>query len=290
MTPAYPLYTSEVYKVGEKGERSIVKKIILYVILTFLLSTAGYYALIHSKTLGFSPVFLMFYLMWCPAMSAIMVSILPPKDFSGLGFKLCKAHWLGLGYFLPVVYAGLAYGIIWVFGFGGINPDYPFHPFKLFLFGTFFHVAFAAGEEIGWRGFLVPQLYKRMSFTATCLVTGLIWSVWHFPLILSGIYLAKMPVLPQLVLLVVTVTAMTFPISWLRLRSQSVWPAILLHASHNLYIQWLFDPLTTETSVFSKYMIGESGIVMAVIFAVMAWIFASMGRPLPKETGDHRLN
>jgi len=39
----------------------------------------------------------------------------------------------------------------------------------------------ALGEEIGWRGFLVPQLASVTSFTKTALISGLIWAVWHYP-------------------------------------------------------------------------------------------------------------
>ncbi|MFC1511194.1 type II CAAX prenyl endopeptidase Rce1 family protein, partial [Candidatus Margulisiibacteriota bacterium] len=98
-------------------------------------------------------------------------------------------------------------------------------------------------------------------------------SLWHFPLIISGVYLAQMPMGPQLVLLVISIMAMTFPISWLRLKSGSLWAAVLMHASHNLYIQRFFDPLTTETGALSKYLIGESGIVMSIVFVVVAIIF-----------------
>ena len=260
-----------------------MKKIITYVILTFSLSSIGYYLIIHSKALGINPFIIMFYLMWCPALSGIITSLVYEKNLSGLGWRLGRPRWLGLAYLLPVAYATLAYGIIWLFGFGGINSNYQFDAFKLIVVGTVFNVAFAAGEEIGWRGFLVPQLYKLTNFTKTCLITGIIWSVWHFPLIISGVYLAKMPLDSQLLLLVVTVTAMTFPISWIRLKSGSVWPAVLFHASHNLYIQRFFDPITTETSPVSKYMIGESGIVMAVIFIGLAFIFWRLRKRLPLQ-------
>ncbi|MFH1428863.1 MAG: CPBP family intramembrane glutamic endopeptidase, partial [Candidatus Margulisiibacteriota bacterium] len=251
-----------------------MKKIGTYVILTFLLSSAGYYLIIHSKALGLSPFIVMFYLMWCPGLSGIITSLIYEKNISGIGFKPGRPRWLALGYFLPIFYASLAYGIIWLSGFGGIDHAYRFNAVKIIFMGTLLNIAFAMGEETGWRGFLVPQLYKYTgNFTKTCFITGVIWSVWHFPLIISGVYLAKMPVGSQLILLVVTVTAMTFPISWLRLRSGSVWPAVLLHASHNLYIQRFFDPITTETGPMSKYMIGESGLVLMVVFIGLAFIF-----------------
>ncbi len=43
-------------------------------------------------------------------------------------------------------------------------------------------VATAAGEEIGWRGFLVPELAKGLPFTAVALVSGIIWAAWHYPI------------------------------------------------------------------------------------------------------------
>ncbi|MFH1347691.1 MAG: CPBP family intramembrane glutamic endopeptidase [Candidatus Margulisiibacteriota bacterium] len=260
-----------------------MKKIITYVVLVFLLSSPGYYLIINSKAFGLSPFAVMFYLMWCPALSGIITSLVHEKSLKGIGWGPGKLKWLGLAYLLPIAYAGLAYGIVWLVGWGAINPAYQFNFYKLVIYGTLFNVAFAAGEEIGWRGFLVPQLYKHFNYTATCLITGIIWSVWHFPLIISGGYLAKMPVVTQLVLLVVTVTAMTFPISWFRLKAGTVWVAALMHGSHNLYIQRLFDPLTTETGPLSKYMIGESGIVLAVIFVLLAIIFWSLRHQLPPK-------
>ena len=144
-----------------------------------------------------------------------------------------------------------------------------------------------AGADFWYRTCInlqeVSQCIGYTNSDVNSLITGIIWSVWHFPLIISGVYLAKMPLDFQLLLLVVTVTAMTFPISWLRLKSGSVWPAVLFHASHNLYIQRLFDPLTTEISSLSKYMIGESGLVMMVILVGLAVIFWHLRGRLPNQ-------
>ncbi|MBU1867665.1 MAG: CPBP family intramembrane metalloprotease [Candidatus Margulisbacteria bacterium] len=260
--------------------------IITYMILVFLLSSIGYYLIINAKALGLNPLLIMFYLMWSPALSGIITSLIHEKSLKGLGLGTVQARWLLAAYALPFLYGGLAYSVIWLAGWGALNSAYHFDLFKLVIMGTLINVAFAAGEEIGWRGYLVPQLYKHFNYTSTCLITGLIWSVWHFPLIISGVYLASMPMLPQLLLLVVTVTAMTFPISWLRLRSGSVWAAVLMHASHNLYLQCLYDPLTLPTGPLSKYMLGESGLVLAVIFIALAVFFWRQRGRLPLA-GNH---
>lgn len=250
-----------------------MKKIITYILITFLLSIVGYYLVIHSKALGISPFLGMLYLMWCPAGSAVLTCLVYDGNLSCIGWKPGCWRWLALGYCLPIGYASLAYCFIWITGLGMINAGYQIHVFRLIVIGTLLNIVFALGEEIGWRGFLVPQLYKYKSFTTACFVTGIVWAVWHFPLIISGAYLVKMPVYWQLLFFVISVIAMAFPLGWLRLKSGSVWPAVLFHASHNLYIQRLFDPLTLETNALSKYAIGESGFVLVVFYAAIAFIF-----------------
>jgi membrane protease YdiL (CAAX protease family) len=41
------------------------------------------------------------------------------------------------------------------------------------------------GEEIGWRGFLMPRLRARMSLPAAGLATGVVWTLWHLPMYLA---------------------------------------------------------------------------------------------------------
>jgi len=47
-------------------------------------------------------------------------------------------------------------------------------------------LATALGEEIGWRGFLVPELFKTMGFTSAALFSGVVWACWHYPLVIWG--------------------------------------------------------------------------------------------------------
>lgn len=53
------------------------------------------------------------------------------------------------------------------------------------LLVPFFNVIFALGEEIGWRGFLLPRLEPLGQWKAI-LVSGIIWGIWHAPVIAQG--------------------------------------------------------------------------------------------------------
>ncbi|MBU0686873.1 MAG: CPBP family intramembrane metalloprotease [Candidatus Margulisbacteria bacterium] len=260
-----------------------LKKVITYTILVYLLSIPGYLLSIFAKKIGFNPFLAIFILMWTPALSAFITKLLFDRNLRGLGWSQGQPRWLALGYLLPIAYGAAAFGFLQFSGMAKINPDYHIGLYSLIIFGTFFNIAFAAGEEIGWRGFLVPELNKITNFTVTAFTSGIIWALWHFPLLLFAGYVGTIPLAERLPFFVISVTAMAFALAWLRLKSLSVWPAILLHASHNNYIQRLFDPLSAPVNKFSKYFIGETGIALLIMTVIVAVVFWSMRKNLPGE-------
>ncbi len=91
------------------------------------------------------------------------------------------------------------------------------------------------GEEFGWRAYLLPKLMPLGGRKAVLLV-GVIWGVWHWPIIAMGYnYGLSYPGAPWLGLLGMTwftVVAGTW-LAWMTLRSGSVWPAVIGHAAIN---------------------------------------------------------
>jgi len=148
--------------------------------------------------------------------------------------------------------------------------------------GMLFGLLTALGEEIGWRGFLVPELYKMTSFTKTSIIIGLIWAVWHYPGILfTGYYPGDKSwyAIPCFTLMLLGIS---FIMTWLRLKSGSLWTAAILHASHNIFIQAVFDPLTKSTGA-TEYITTEFGIGMAIVYCIVAYFFWRKRSELPKE-------
>ena len=91
------------------------------------------------------------------------------------------------------------------------------------------------GEEFGWRAYLQPKLMP-IGGRSAMIWMGLIWSVWHWPLLLMGhAYGLDYPGAPWLGL--ITFTWLTFVLGvflgWLTWRAGSVWPAVIGHAVHN---------------------------------------------------------
>jgi len=94
------------------------------------------------------------------------------------------------------------------------------------LFGVQVVGVFAgAWEELGWRGFALPRLLKRVSPLTASLVVGVLWAAWHIPLFLSG----ELPWADAAALVVLSIL---FTAVFVRTR-QSVLIAFLMHAAFN---------------------------------------------------------
>jgi membrane protease YdiL (CAAX protease family) len=148
--------------------------------------------------------------------------------------------------------------------------------------GVIRSVSSALGEEIGWRGFLLPRLTRRFGFSIGCAISGLIWALWHYPAILGGGYDSAATHLFAVVCFTLMVVAMSFILGWLRLKSGSLWPCAILHASHNLFIQHIFDGMTAQTGP-AVYVTGEFGAGMIATTAAFAiWLWGRRGE-LPAQ-------
>jgi membrane protease YdiL (CAAX protease family) len=89
----------------------------------------------------------------------------------------------------------------------------------------------AMGEELGWRGMLSHSI-QRLGLLRQVLFTGLVWGLWHAPLILEGHNYPDHPRLGVAFMCLFT-TVLALPLTWVRYRSGCVWAAGLLHGTVN---------------------------------------------------------
>jgi membrane protease YdiL (CAAX protease family) len=112
----------------------------------------------------------------------------------------------------------------------------------------------------------------------------MVWSCWHFPLLIWGDYNNGTPTWYGLTCFTVLVLSISFVFAWMRLKSGSLWTAAILHASHNLYIQAIFTPLTRNTGK-TAWFIDEFGAILPIVafgFGVYFWRRRNeLSRPSP---------
>ena len=104
------------------------------------------------------------------------------------------------------------------------------------LFGGIVNLPFALGEELGWRGYLFPHLCQDMSPNRAIVVSGVIWGLWHAPMIAMGHnYGVDYPTAPWggIGAMVVFCIAVGAFLSYLTVRTQSALPAALGHGALN---------------------------------------------------------
>ncbi|MBE0688464.1 MAG: CPBP family intramembrane metalloprotease, partial [Anaerolineaceae bacterium] len=82
------------------------------------------------------------------------------------------------------------------------------------------------------------------------------------------------------VMFTIMVLGISFAFAWLRLKSGSLWTAAILHASHNLFIQAIFTPLTLQKKI-TPYIIDEFGVGLAIAGMLVALLFIRKNKQQP---------
>jgi CAAX protease family protein len=103
--------------------------------------------------------------------------------------------------------------------------------FQTILIGPLVGLLLGFGEEFGWRGFLQGQLV-RLGKKRGVLLVGLIWSAWHYPVILMGFNYPGHPIAGLLMMTVYT-TLLAFVLGYAMLKTGSIWLAAFLHGLNN---------------------------------------------------------
>lgn len=232
-------------------------------------------------------------LMWCPALAALLACRLSGLPLASLGWGWPPARLAAAALLLPLAYGAIVYGIAWGTGLGAFSvEDYaawsgkmlglpqwsPGAHLALMLAlqlsaGLVLSCASALGEEIGWRGLLSPRLAARFGFLRGSLLTGLLWSLWHWPVLFWMNFDNATPRPFAMACFTVSLVAMSVVYGWFRERSGSLWTAVLLHASHNVLVTPVFSRMTVDTGP-TAYAIDEFGFLLASVSVALAIVFA----------------
>jgi len=261
-------------------------KILIFLVLTFVLSAITWVPMLLSGDIGMGGGMYILATMWCPGVAAIITRLVTQGNVKGMGWKPRTAPLLALAYVLPLLYAAPVYLAAWGFGLARFDPTkWQLEPgmspaVGLMLtatMGAAMGLVSATGEEIGWRGLLVPELAKIATFRTTALVSGVIWAGFHMPLMIGADYHGQgTPIAYSLLCFSAMIVALSVIMAWITLRSGSLWPAALLHATHNLFIQAVFDNATVNRPA-TAWVTGEFGIGLVVTITIAALLLLRYG-------------
>ena len=124
------------------------------------------------------------------------------------------------------------------------------------------------GEEYGWRGFLQGELVKLGRIKGVLLV-GLIWGVWHAPIVAMGHNYPGYPVTGPLAMVVYSV-GLAFVLGYAMLKSGSVWLAAFLHGVNNQVLSFLIAMVYKPADPMFSFGIGLYGLLcLAVVVGLI---------------------
>lgn len=128
-------------------------------------------------------------------------------------------------------------------------------------------------EEIGWRGFALPRLQRRMAPVGAALVVGLLWCFWHLPQFFSPSWAESSggggPV--GIGLYALTVVAFSVVIAWVFNNTRaSVLLAILVHAS--------IDAVSLVLPAIFPPEVATSALTMVIAFGALALVVVGVTR------------
>jgi membrane protease YdiL (CAAX protease family) len=240
--------------------------------------------------------------MWCPGIAAAATLGLTGGKLSELGWRGAPLRYVALGWAVPLLGLSLAYALVCVLGKASF-PEPRFlaraaqamgmsdAPLPIILLAqagiaaTVGPINFggrALGEELGWRGLLVPEACAAFGFVPGALVSGAVWGLWHFPLLIGHASFTEM------VNFVVLVIGISVGFAWLRLKSHSIWPSTLWHGTHNAFRDLFLNPLTLSTAA-GRWWLDETGYSLALLGGCVAALFIALHRRDARNATAERL-
>lgn len=279
------------------------KKLYLYLGLTFALSWAygfGYFALGGSLTaVSFLP-FVSSY-MFIPAITAVLLQKLVYKaPLSDIGLRWRWNRWLPIAAVIPFLFllltiaiGGLLPGMRWatVDEIAGVlltavPPEQAAtlqalgFLLPLILLGGGFVSAiiaaftinglFALGEELGWRGLLYEELI-HVGFWRSSLVIGILWGLWHLPIIANGYNYPQHPTAGIFMMMLFTIGLTPLHL-FVREKAGTVLAAAVMHGSVNA-LGGLGVLYTRGGSDLTNGITGAAGLLALILLNLALWFY-----------------
>lgn len=271
------------------------KPLLLFFLLTFGITWgAGVVALtfqrlgiVHPTFPHFDPLanLLLFVALWGPGFSGLLMSY-REQGRRGAGALVRRLFIVGTGWrwwaaaiLLPL---GLQVAALFLSHYlvgtslSRFGPENRSAAAYFFVFGFLFS---PLGEEIGWRGYALPRLMKRMSALTAAVISGIIWTAWHAPVfVVPALARAILPFGVTYLAFTVMLMAVSILITWIYVNGRSLLMPVFFH------FLVLFQATSVQKS--APPTLVWAGVALFCAAAVL--VVALTGSSLTKEGGGHR--
>jgi membrane protease YdiL (CAAX protease family) len=215
----------------------------------------------------------------------VVLRLVGGKDsFAGAGLAGGKArNWLFFGLGLVAFY-GLQTFLNYVFKLGQVvdlptafpqmadanlpaKALMPLMVLNTVIIGPFLGLIIAFGEEYGWRGYLQSEL-TRLGRIRGVFLLGVIWGVWHWPVIWMGYNYPGQPVLGSLAMVIFCIILAYF-LAYSVFKSQGIWIAAYLHALNNQAVSFFFMAVVMPANVLYSFGAGWPGLAVGAVVVLL---------------------
>ena len=135
------------------------------------------------------------------------------------------------------------------------------------LLGPFLGLIITFGEEYGWRGFLQTEL-TRLGRIRGVFLLGVIWGIWHWPIIWMGYNYPGQPVLGSLFMVVYCIILAYF-LAYAVFKSKGLWTAAYLHALNNQTLSFFIMFVVAPTSTIFSFAIGLPALLLGATLVLL---------------------
>ncbi len=261
--------TTEIAEVAPRVEPSRdVRRLVFYFGGLIAVYVIGVFALRPNEANGYSQNWALV-LMTAPTVGALAARFLAPGVI-----VWGRLNWWLLAGLLPIAIGLLGYWVASAVGLITMDSALVVAALSGAVMSVPLAMLTAAGEEIGWRGFLWPLVRRRFTFMPAVLIVTAIWWIYHVPVVLLGWY-GSVSGLPAFT---VAIFGFACFVSVITDRSRAIWPSVVAHGGWNALVATAF----VGGFAGNRALIGEFGWVAAVSMlllgvAAVAWHLSTGG-------------
>lgn len=246
----------------EQEKLAAKKRLFLFITLTIVIAWIVFLLIpICGLTYGSGlSIVILAAAMFVPALGNILTRLITKEGFGNMYLRPhFRGHWKQylLVYFGPAVFLFLSAAVYFLIFPGSFDPELTvlkeatgaqgtlglsvnglllLAVLQVIILGPVINIIPTLGEELGWRGYLLPKLRLFLSTRAALAVTGVIWGIWHVPVIVMGHnYGTSYVGYPWLGILAMIVFCLWLGVieGYIAIKLESAIPAAMIHSAVN---------------------------------------------------------